>query len=107
MRGDDAARALVEQQTQVFLGPGMAEALRDLPHAVPVPDVERLRDLTLPVLVLAQEGDTVHPVSSAERLVEYLPNARLEVFDENGLLWGHRSRVRQVVGAFLSDDHQN
>ncbi|CAM2992753.1 MULTISPECIES: alpha/beta fold hydrolase [Dermacoccus] len=107
VRGDDAARAWVEQQTEVFLGPGMAEALRDLPHAVPVPDVERLRDLTLPVLVLAQEGDTVHPVSSAERLVEYLPNARLEVFDENGLLWGHRSRVRQVVGAFLSDDHQN
>ena len=38
---------------------------------------------------------------------EMKPNARLEVFDENGLLWGHRSRVRQVVGAFLSNDHQN
>lgn len=107
VRDDDAAKAWLEQQTQVFLQPGMAEALRDLPLAVPVPHIEQLQSLTLPVLVLAQEGDAVHPVSSARRLVEHLPNARLEVFDENGLLWGHRAEVRRVVGEFFSDDHQN
>lgn len=100
-RETEAAQAWVDQQTEVFLRPGMAQALRDMPHAVPVPDIERLRELTLPVLVLAQKGDPIHPVSTAERLVEHLPNAQLEVFDENGLLWGHRARVREVIGAFF------
>lgn len=107
VRGDPAAQAWLDQQTEVFLGPGMAEALRDLPTAVPVPDITALEQLTLPVLVLAQEGDEVHPVESARRLCEHLPNARLEVFDEHGLLWGHRARVRRVVGEFLSDGRQN
>ena len=101
VRGDGAAQAWVEQQTQVFLQPGMAEALRDLPRAVPVPDVAALASLDLPVLVLAQRGDPVHPVSSAERLAAHLPDAHLEVFDENGLLWGHRARVRQVIARFF------
>jgi len=102
-RGSDAAQAWVDQQTEVFLRPGMAEALRDMPHAVPVADVEALLSLELPVLILAQRGDEVHPVSSAERLAQHLPNARLEVFDEHGLLWGHRARVRKVVGEFFDD----
>lgn len=107
VRHDAAAQAWVEQQTEVFLAPGMAQALRDLPSAVPVPNIADLRALTLPVLVLAQEGDAVHPVSSARRLVEHLPNARLEVFDEDGLLWGHRTEVRRIVGKFFDDGHQN
>lgn len=102
VRSSPAAQAWVEQQTEVFLRPGMAEALRDMPHAVPVPDVALLSSLDLPVLVLAQRGDEVHPVSSAERLAQHLPNARLQVFDENGLLWGHRARVREVVGEFFN-----
>lgn len=107
LRDDAAAQAWVEQQTEVFLSPGMAEALRDLPRAVPVPVIDDLRALELPVLVLAQEGDTVHPVDSARRLVEHLPNARLTVFDENGLLWGHRAEVRRMIGEFFNDGHQN
>lgn len=104
VRDSEAAQAWVDQQAEVFCRPGMAEALRDMPLAVPVDDVERLRTLDLPVLLLAQRGDPVHPVSSAERLAAYLPNARLEVFDENGLLWGHRARVREAIGQFFGAD---
>ena len=57
--------------------------------------------LTADLDLIAQRGDEVHPVSSAERLAQHLPNARLEVFDEHELLWGHRARVREVVGEFF------
>jgi hypothetical protein len=44
----------------------------------------------IPVLVLAWAGDPGHPVSTAARLAEVLPHARLEVAETPAqrLMWG-------------------
>lgn len=44
---------------------------------LPTPDA--LRSVRAPALVLAWRGDSAHPVSTAERLSEILPNAELRV----------------------------
>ena len=51
----------------------LAANLRGAGHA-DLPAVERLATLAMPALVLAWTGDTGHPVSTAERLGETLPN---------------------------------
>ena len=35
------------------------------------------------------------------RLADLLPDARLEIFGPGGLVWSHRTRLREVVAAFL------
>ncbi|KAA2255221.1 alpha/beta hydrolase [Solihabitans fulvus] len=44
-----------------------------------LPDQETLATLDLPVLVLSWDGDPGHPVSTAEKLAEVLPDAELHV----------------------------
>jgi 3-oxoadipate enol-lactonase len=44
-----------------------------------LPDADALRRLAMPTLVLAWDTDPTHPVSTAERLAEVLPDARLVV----------------------------
>lgn len=75
-----------------------------LASAVPLdgPGLRRLRDVRIPVLVVAQEGDPAHPVETARRIAAALPAARLEVFDATGALWGHRTELRALIGGFLS-----
>ncbi|WP_194925269.1 alpha/beta fold hydrolase [Catenulispora pinisilvae] len=78
---------------------------RWLPLATAVPldpaGLERLRAVTAPVLVIAQEGDPAHPVETARRVAQALPTARLEVFDAAGALWGHRAELRALTAEFL------
>ena len=79
---------------------------RWLPLASAVPldgaGLRRLRDVRIPVLVGAQEGDPAHPVQTARRVAAALPTARLEVFDAAGALWGHRAELRALIAEFLS-----
>jgi len=44
-----------------------------------LPDPAALRALRIPALVLAWDGDPMHPISTARRLAELLPLARLDV----------------------------
>jgi len=44
-----------------------------------LPPKERLAELTMPTLILAWEGDTGHPMSTADELARLLPNADLHV----------------------------
>lgn len=44
-----------------------------------LPSFDRLRALKMPVLVLAWNSDPGHPVSTAERLAEALPNVEMRV----------------------------
>lgn len=100
-RGTAAGEAWLEQQADAFTAAGMSGALRDLPQHAPTDDREELRQVTIPVLILAQRGDDVHPVAAAQTLAEHLPNAQLHIFDEGGLLFAHRSAVRTLVSGFL------
>ena len=63
-----------------------------------LPDPARLRGLEIPALVIATRGDPGHPLSTAERLVELLPNAELRVIDS--LL--ELGSVRDELARFLT-----
>lgn len=102
VRAEPAVRQWAREQADRLVGTGVARALRTLPGLVPVPDRNLLSQVTAPVLLLAQEGDPVHPASVARDLAEVLPGAVLHVLPPGGIMWEHRSRVRELVGAFLT-----
>jgi pimeloyl-ACP methyl ester carboxylesterase len=83
-------------------GTAVSTALRELPDQVPLPDgVDGLRAVAAPALVIAQDGDPIHPVPVAERLAGLLPNGRLEVLPPGGVLWRDRATLRALVSGFL------
>jgi pimeloyl-ACP methyl ester carboxylesterase len=84
----DAVRALPPPAVLADIPPWVFDA--DVPEALlpsvqrgaaetDLPDDDALRRITRPVLILAWEGDPVHPVSSADLLARTLPDARLHV----------------------------
>jgi 3-oxoadipate enol-lactonase len=60
-----------------------------------------LSRVDVPALVVAQDGDPIHPVEVAERLAATLPDARLEVLPPGGVLWRDRLGLRSVISSFL------
>jgi pimeloyl-ACP methyl ester carboxylesterase len=97
-----AVRLWARRQADELAGTPVAVAMRELPDQVPLPGgAEPLRQVRAPVLVIAQEGDPIHPVSAAEQLAELLPDARLEVLPPGGVLWHDRPRLRALVSEFL------
>lgn len=59
----------------------MAHVLRGAATA-DMPDPDRIAAVTVPTTILAWSGDPGHPVSSAERLAELIPDSRLVVASE-------------------------
>ena len=90
------ARFLVES-------PGIAVAVRSLPDVTPVDDRSVLGAVSAEVLVLAQEGDPLHPAQVARDLAAALPDARLTVFAQPGVVFRERPRLRSLIAAFLND----
>lgn len=96
-----AAYALA--RTERLLGsPGVADVIDGLARDVPVADRVVLASVTAQVLVLAQEGDELHPARVARDLVAALPKARLQLFDAPGVAFREPGRLRRIVGSFLS-----
>ena len=75
--------------------------LRELVDDVPVGNRTALSAATAEVLVLAQEGDPLHPAQVARELVGVLPRSRLTVFERPGVVFRERSRLRALLGDFL------
>lgn len=117
---DAAARLLVTEQTGwgqaggdvlrwarahaawlIASGDGIVRALRTVPAQPAAATRAGLNAVTAPVLVIAQEGDDVHPVDAASELAQAFSDARLEVLPSGGLLGRHRDRLRAIVGSFL------
>jgi pimeloyl-ACP methyl ester carboxylesterase len=64
-------------------------------------DVETLRRLTVPTLVIGHHGDPLHPIGDARRLVDNLPEAELA---EVSSILEHRlrpDRLAAVITSFL------
>lgn len=61
------------------LDPARLPAILRGAAASDLPAPERIAQLTQPALLLAWEGDAGHPLASAERLAELLPNGSLHV----------------------------
>lgn len=97
-----AAEAYVRDRTAFLLAsPALPALLRALPDSVPVPRRELLAGVRTRVLVLAQEGDPLHPAEVARDLAGLLPRAELVVFDRPGVVFRERRRLRELVVGFL------
>jgi 3-oxoadipate enol-lactonase len=98
-----AGETYVRARSAHLLGsPGLPALLAALPGDVPVASRERLAAVTAEVLLLAQEGDPLHPAQVARDLAGLLPRARLVVFDAPGVLFRERTRLRELVSGHLS-----
>jgi pimeloyl-ACP methyl ester carboxylesterase len=104
VRHRPAVRMWARRQADAVATMDLLPLLSDL-DVVPPPTEAALARLTLPVLVLAQRGDPVHPVTVAERLASLLPAAELVVSDEPWV-WSARERLREVVTTFLAGSSQ-
>lgn len=103
--GTPAGEAFVAQRVAGLLGPpDLAAAYRAVPGNAPPlpPGADALRAVTAPALVLASRGDTLHPLSVAERLAGVLPNATLHVYDRPDVLWTARADLRRRISGFLN-----
>ena len=100
---DRDTAAYAEARTSYLLSsPGLLRLLEGLSEP-PVPDLSVLGAVSADVLVLAQEGDPVHPASVARRLAAALPRASLVVFSRPGVLWNERARLRSLVLGHLGE----
>jgi pimeloyl-ACP methyl ester carboxylesterase len=99
----DAASAYISSRARFLLeSPGIAVGVRSLPAVTPVPDRSVLAAVSADVLVLAQEGDPLHPAQVARDLAAVLPKARLVVFDRPGVVFRERARLRSLIRDFLN-----
>ncbi|HEY2790795.1 MAG TPA: alpha/beta hydrolase [Micromonosporaceae bacterium] len=103
LRNNPAAWSFLRQRMETLMGDGLAPGLASLPEQIAVPDREMLRAVRSPVLVIGTAGDDLHPAAVAESLAAILPNATLHLYDKPGVLWTHRSDLRDRIATFLND----
>jgi pimeloyl-ACP methyl ester carboxylesterase len=99
------AREAVRQRMERHEHPlEVAEALRSMPRSCAWDGLEALRDVQVPVLIVASrdEMDHLHPLAIAQQYAELLPNAELVVEDEgkSPLAW-QGARLSNVIADFL------
>jgi pimeloyl-ACP methyl ester carboxylesterase len=97
--------AYAQVRTDFLLAsPGLPALLKALPGDVPVPDRSALGDVSAETLVIAQEGDPLHPADVARQLAAALPRAQLAVFAQPGAAFLERARLRELLSAHLSGE---
>ena len=73
-----------------------------IPRSVPYRSPVELQSIAVPVLVLANRSDPVHPYEYAETLAPAIPNAQLKEFpSKTEGLEQHTSAFRNHLGEFL------
>jgi pimeloyl-ACP methyl ester carboxylesterase len=102
LRNSPAVWAFLRQRLDQLMRDGLGEGLADLPGQVAIEDRSALRAVTAPALVIACQGDELHPVPVAERLAEALPNATLHVYDRPNVVWTQRADLRERISTFLN-----
>jgi pimeloyl-ACP methyl ester carboxylesterase len=97
------AATYIETRARFLLAsPGIPVAVASLPPVTPVEDRSMLAAVSAEVLVLAQEGDPLHPAQVGRDLAAVLPKARLVVFDAPGVVMRERARLRALISDFLN-----
>ncbi|WP_431883884.1 alpha/beta fold hydrolase [Micromonospora gifhornensis] len=102
VRNTPAGWAYLRQRLDHLLRDGLAAGLADLPGQAPVTDAGALGAVTAPALIIACEGDDLHPVEVAEQLAAALPQATLHRYARPGVLWTERAGVRARISEFLN-----
>lgn len=95
-------RALVRARILRMNPAGVPRALRAYANGPPpVRDVEALRRVTCPALVLGHEGDPVHDAAVARGLGRLLPNASVRIWSEPLEMLDDPDAFAALVGEFL------
>ena len=81
---------------------GVARSIREVTRDVAIRDRELLRAVTAPTLVIAREGDAIHPAELARVLVEVMPNTDLIMLGSEDELYAAIPMLVERVAAFLS-----
>ncbi|GIG85437.1 alpha/beta fold hydrolase [Plantactinospora endophytica] len=102
VRNTPAGWAYLRQRVDQLTRDGLATGLASLPGQVAVRQRSALAAVTARTLVIGCAGDDLHPVAVAEQLAEALPAATLHVYDKPGLLWTHRTDLRERISGFLN-----
>ncbi|MEV6691825.1 alpha/beta hydrolase [Micromonospora sp. NPDC051196] len=102
VRNTPAGWAYLRQRLDHLLRDGLAAGLADLTGQPPVADAGALAAVTTPALVIACEGDDLHPVEVAEQLAAALPRATLHRYARPGVLWTDRADLRGRISEFLN-----
>jgi pimeloyl-ACP methyl ester carboxylesterase len=101
LRTASAVRDKLRSRATSLIGSGGAAALRGVPRHVALEDLAPLACVGARSLVIAEEGDVMHPIEAARALAGALPDARLHVLG-NGAVWNDRATVRRLVAGFLN-----
>jgi pimeloyl-ACP methyl ester carboxylesterase len=81
---------------------GVARSLRGIVGDVAIRDRELLRTVDAPVLIIAREGDRIHPAAVAKALAELIPNAELILLPGEEELISSIPTLVDRVGSFLT-----
>ncbi len=80
---------------------GVPRAIREIIEDWPIEDREDLRRVTTPTLVIAREGDLIHPAVVARIIAEMMPNAELMMFDDAEQMYLGIPRIVERVRRFV------
>ncbi len=81
---------------------GVARAIREVVRDAAVADLGLLGEVHSPTLVIAREGDTIHPASVARRLAVQMPNAEVIVLSSEDDLLASIPMLVERVSLFLA-----
>jgi 3-oxoadipate enol-lactonase len=102
VRSRDDVRTWARQRATELAGSSAGRQLHAFAAQVPLAARAVLGDCRARALVVAQEGDDIHPVDVAQTIAAALPDSELEIFPPGGLLWSHRPAVRARISEFLA-----
>jgi pimeloyl-ACP methyl ester carboxylesterase len=83
---------------------GVARAIRQVVSDVAIDDRERLRGVTARALIIAREGDAVHPAAVARAMASLMPAADLVLLDSEDDLMASIPELVTRVSRFLAGD---
>ncbi len=80
----------------------MALACQVVPDWLVYQRKDELERLTMPVLIVAIDGDPVHPLTLAQRLAKQIPHARLHVVEPASRYFENPPLVGELIAGFLA-----
>jgi pimeloyl-ACP methyl ester carboxylesterase len=80
---------------------GVPRAIREVIEDWPIRERSELRSITAPTLIIAREGDVIHPAEVARVLADLMPNAELMMFDDAFQMYTGIPQIVERVGAFV------
>jgi 3-oxoadipate enol-lactonase len=101
-RTQPALRALDMLLWQDMNPVGVARAVREVVRDVAIDDRDKLRRVTAPTLIIAREGDALHPAEVGRVIADLMPNAELVMLRSEEDLLASIPTLIQRVSAFLA-----